>query len=161
MISNGRRTIAGGVMRTLAFECANLLFKLLPVLCVTDMHKSHHLQSNVKSRRRAPVTESSPCRLTVRRVVAGRPSRRDSVEHALYAYVFVNLRPAYPRTAADDLEFCTLLGGCLGESPGPNQRNTNCQAVHQLGSNRVLSDRNTLNAGLDVSRNAHAKPPKS
>src|ERR1035441_2481577 len=90
-----------------------------------------------------------------------RPARRDSVEHALYAYVFVNLRPAYPSTAADDLESCTLVGSCLGEPPGPHQRNTNRPAVHQLGGNRVLGNRNSLNTSLDVSRNAHAKPPKS
>ena len=37
-------------------------------------------------------------------LVAFRPPRLDSVEHALYAYVFDNLWPAYPRTGADDLE---------------------------------------------------------
>src|SRR5216684_8740429 len=90
-------------------------------------------------------------RLTARRAVAGRPTRRDSVEHALYAYVFVNLRPAYPRTTADDLESGTLLRSCLGESPGPGQRNTNRPAVRQLGRNCVIGDRNTLNTSLDVS----------
>src|ERR1035441_9998598 len=86
---------------------------------------------------------------------------RNSVEHALYAYVFVNFRPAYPSTAADDLESCTLVGSCLGKPPGPSQRNTNRPAVHQLGGNCVLGDRNGLNTSLDASRNAHAKPPKS
>src|ERR1700693_1509333 len=69
--------------------------------------------------------------------------------------------PAYPRTAAHDLESCTLLRGCLRESPRPCQRNTNRPPVHQLWTNRVLSDRNSLNTSLGVSRNAHAKPPKS
>jgi len=84
-------------------------------------------------------------------VVACRPPRRDSVEHALYAYVFLNLRPAYPRTAAYDLEFCTLLCSRLGESPGPGQRNTNRPAVRQLGSNRLVSYRDTLNTSFHSS----------
>src|SRR5260370_42326729 len=99
--------------------------------------------------------------LAVRRVVRGWPPRRNSVEHTLYTYVFVNLRPVYSRTAADDLESCALFRSCLGKSPGPRHWNTNRPPIHQLGSNRFLGDRNTLNTGLDVSRNAHAQPPKS
>src|SRR5882762_639490 len=89
--------------------------------------------------------------LAARRLVAGRPPRRDPVEHALHTYVFVNLGPVYSRTVTDDLESCTLLWRCLGESPGPCQRNTNRPAVRQLGRNCVVSDRNTLNTSLDVS----------
>jgi hypothetical protein len=92
-------------------------------------------------------------------LMAGRSPRRDSLEHALDAYVFVNLRPAYARTSADDLESRTLLRSRLGKPPGPCQRNTNCPTVHQVGSNRVFSNRNTLNTSVDVNRNSHAAPP--
>lgn len=103
--------------------------------------------------REVPLTERScSLKLTARRAAACGPPRRNSMEHSLYAYVFVNLRPAYPRTASDDLESCTLLRSCLGESPGPRQRNTNRPAVQQLGSNRVLSDRNSLTSLQTASR---------
>src|ERR1035441_1259416 len=80
---------------------------------------------------RGRATKLPKCQWTERLRVAypalalARPARRNSVEHALYAYVFVNFRPAYSSPAADDLESCTLVGSCLGEPPGPHQRNTN------------------------------------
>src|SRR5947209_8014688 len=74
-----------------------------------------------------------------------RPPRGYTAQHALRAEVFIYVGPMNALSVTDDLEVRPLLWCGLRQTPGPDQRNADRSAIHQIKVNEIVRHDDCLN----------------